>query len=61
VFFPGEALLAKKKKTVNTAIDTEMKMHSDLVTFLPKEIMLEEVGAKRRIGQNMKKAGDTES
>lgn len=53
-------MLAKKKKTVNTAINTEMKMHSDLITFMLKKIMLEEVGAKRRIGQNMKKARDRE-
>ena len=60
MFLPGEALLAKKKKTVNTAINTGMKMHSDLITFMLKKIMLEEVGAKRRIGQNMKKARDRE-
>ena len=35
-------------------------MHSDLITFMLKKIMLEEVGAKRRIGQNMKKARDRE-
>jgi hypothetical protein len=55
VFFPGEVLLPKKKKTVNTAINTEMKMHSDLITFMPKRIMLEEVRARGRIGQNIKK------
>lgn len=49
-------MLPKKKKTVNTAINTEMKMHSDLIRFMPKKIILEEVGAKGRIGQNMKKS-----
>jgi hypothetical protein len=56
VFFPGEALLLKKKKTVSPTINTEMKMPSDLTTFLSKKIMLQEVEAMRRIGQNMKKS-----
>jgi hypothetical protein len=48
VFFPGEALLPKKKKTVNPALNT------DLITFLSEKIILEEMGAIRRIDQNMK-------
>jgi len=35
MFFPGEALLPRKKKTVKTAINTEM--HSDLITFVHKK------------------------
>jgi hypothetical protein len=34
-------------------------MLSDLITFMPKKIILEEVGARRRIGQNMKKKHET--
>jgi len=54
VFFPGEALLPKKKKTVDPALNTEMETHSELITFLSEKIMLEEMGAMRRIDQNMK-------
>jgi hypothetical protein len=61
VFFSGEALLPKKKKTIAPAINTEMKMHSDLITFTPKKMMLEEVGAMGRIDQNIKKERDRES
>jgi hypothetical protein len=53
VFFSGEALLPKKKKTVDPALNTEMEMHSELITFLSEKIMLEEMGAIRRIDQNM--------
>jgi hypothetical protein len=51
-------LLQKKTKTFNPALNTEMKMHSGLITFLSKKIMLEEVGAMRRIGQNMEGWGE---
>lgn len=54
LFCLGEALLPRKKKIVNIAINTEMKMHSDLITFVPKKTRLQEVGTKRRVGQNMK-------
>jgi hypothetical protein len=42
--------VTEKEEKVNPAINTEMKMHSDLLTYIPKKIILEEVVAKWQIG-----------
>jgi hypothetical protein len=50
------APLPNKKKTINPAMNKRGKMHSEVVTFTPKKIMVEERREKQLIAQNNKRS-----
>jgi hypothetical protein len=55
-FFMDIAPLPNKKKTVNPAMNKRGKMNSEVVTFTPKKLMVEERREKQLIAQKTKEA-----